>query len=265
MTTTRFLGHCQICEQEQKLHKGVLVHHGYKRPGWGEIVGDCYGVAFLPYEMSCELLKEYLPKVVSQLEGQHDFLTKLTSGQVTHLIEMRRIGFGGSRFETEEFVAGVTEPYLWARTIEHRISEVRYSIRQLEAEVSRIQRRITEWKLMPIRTIEEEQAAKRAAKVVRDAEREAKRQEKAAIEAAKKAKREALEAKRAAIIKDFADKFNAFAMNPDANRLAARELATQTNLKKNSWFYVRELKCDEALIALGLAKRETDNWVRYYF
>lgn len=42
--TTRYIGNCQICEGEQKLHDGRMVHHGYKRPGDGQIDGDCPGV-----------------------------------------------------------------------------------------------------------------------------------------------------------------------------------------------------------------------------
>jgi hypothetical protein len=41
---------CQVCERVQALTKdGVLVHHGYERPGHGWIVGDCFGVGHKPY------------------------------------------------------------------------------------------------------------------------------------------------------------------------------------------------------------------------
>ena len=41
---------CQVCERTQALTKdGVLVHHGYERPGHGWIVGDCFGVGHKPY------------------------------------------------------------------------------------------------------------------------------------------------------------------------------------------------------------------------
>ena len=50
---TRYLGNCQVCEGDQKLHHGRMVHHGYKRPGDGFIV--CPGVHQVPYEVSCDL------------------------------------------------------------------------------------------------------------------------------------------------------------------------------------------------------------------
>lgn len=40
---------CQVCEREQALKGGTLVHHGYTRPGCGFIVGDCFGVNHKPF------------------------------------------------------------------------------------------------------------------------------------------------------------------------------------------------------------------------
>lgn len=41
---------CQICERTQALDGGgCLGHHGYRRPGWGFITGDCTGAGHKPY------------------------------------------------------------------------------------------------------------------------------------------------------------------------------------------------------------------------
>jgi hypothetical protein len=46
---------CAFCWQVHAVDKSVLlVHHGYKRPGHGSIVGDCTGVGGLPWERSPE-------------------------------------------------------------------------------------------------------------------------------------------------------------------------------------------------------------------
>ena len=53
-TVTRYVGNCQICERDQKLTVDMkMVHHGYLRPGDGEIHGDCPCVGAEPYEVSC--------------------------------------------------------------------------------------------------------------------------------------------------------------------------------------------------------------------
>lgn len=51
---------CQICERTQAIDKaGLLGHHGYKRPGWGCIQGDCFGVKHKPYPET-DALEQYL-------------------------------------------------------------------------------------------------------------------------------------------------------------------------------------------------------------
>jgi hypothetical protein len=51
---------CQICERTQALDAaGCLGHHGYRRPGWGCIEGDCPGVGFRPYPAT-SALERYL-------------------------------------------------------------------------------------------------------------------------------------------------------------------------------------------------------------
>ena len=66
MKTTRYIGNCQICEGDQKLHVGRMVHHGYQRPGDGAIRGDCPGVGQVPYEVSCDLVKSYKGNVAKR-------------------------------------------------------------------------------------------------------------------------------------------------------------------------------------------------------
>jgi|CXWL01.1.fsa_nt_gi hypothetical protein len=46
---TKERAECQVCAKVQATHAGALVHHGYKRPGWGCIVGDCYGAGYAPF------------------------------------------------------------------------------------------------------------------------------------------------------------------------------------------------------------------------
>lgn len=58
---------CQICERNQALDTdGCLGHHGYKRPGWGFITGDCMGVGHKPYPAT-DALELYLTAVRSYI------------------------------------------------------------------------------------------------------------------------------------------------------------------------------------------------------
>lgn len=54
---------CQICERKQAIDgSGNLGHHGYRRPGWGCIEGDCMGVGYKPYPAT-DALELYLAAV----------------------------------------------------------------------------------------------------------------------------------------------------------------------------------------------------------
>lgn len=57
-------GTCQICFRSQKARSGLLVLHGYKRPGYGYIVGNCWGCGYAPFEVSCERTKQFLAEVL---------------------------------------------------------------------------------------------------------------------------------------------------------------------------------------------------------
>lgn len=57
-----FEGTCQICFRGQQTRDGLLVLHGYQRPGHGYVVGKCWGVAYAPFEVSCERTKEFIEK-----------------------------------------------------------------------------------------------------------------------------------------------------------------------------------------------------------
>jgi hypothetical protein len=73
---------CQACFNAQAVQHGTLVHHGYRRPGWGYIVGDCAGVHDLPFEVSCDLTRKYLTGVEERAAQTLTFLRKARAGKL---------------------------------------------------------------------------------------------------------------------------------------------------------------------------------------
>lgn len=74
---TRPRAECQICERDQATDAaGCLVHHGYKRPGWGCIVGDCMGVSHKPYPAT-DALEKYLAAVRAFIKRERAWLASL--------------------------------------------------------------------------------------------------------------------------------------------------------------------------------------------
>lgn len=55
----RFRGTCQVCGGAQVIDGGVLVLHGYNRPGYGYVVGRCPGVNEVPLQTSDALTTAY--------------------------------------------------------------------------------------------------------------------------------------------------------------------------------------------------------------
>ena len=73
---------CQICGCKQACDKdGTIGHHGYKRPGYGFIQGDCFGEGWAPYPKT-DALEAYLVRVECHIELcriARDNLPKVTS------------------------------------------------------------------------------------------------------------------------------------------------------------------------------------------
>lgn len=80
-------GTCQGCFGSYALTSDQhLVHHGYTRPGYGYIVGDCVGTGHEPYELSCETSKEWRQKIAEFfLPNQELHLAFLQSDECVEL------------------------------------------------------------------------------------------------------------------------------------------------------------------------------------
>ena len=266
-SATRYLGNCQLCERDQKLSGARMVHHGYIRPGHGSIEQDCPGVGHEPYETSCELIKEFKAGLERSLAGKRGYLAKLHSGEITHVLEFVEHRYGPP--EVRDYRAGVTAPDLFARAIRSAISKTEHEIKQGEQTVARFADRISGWRPLPVRTIEEEErrtAEMRAERAKLAADRRVAKQ---AEETRKKAKRKALEARRQAAKDDFAARFRALADGSEeaaAKSRAVHVLYSELRKKKYDFIWgLRDLGCEEACIRLGIARRRGDGSVDYDF
>lgn len=254
-TVTRYVGNCQICEGDQKLHMGKMVHHGYKRPGDGYILGDCSGVHQDPYEVSCEAIKAYKAGLERNLVSLQASLEKLLGGEVTHLSETHLESWK-NRMVVTDYHINVTSIHTWNEALAARVYRVRMDISYTDREIARCAKRIADWKLLPLRTVEEELAKDQAAKALRTAEVEAKRAARDAKRAAIDAKHTALEAARQVIREGFIAKFRALAdqeITEEVKRQAIA-LARETCKAKHKWLWIHDLGLEEVFVKLGLAE-----------
>lgn len=166
------LGTCPVCERAIRVRSGKMVHHGYQRPGHGEIVGDCFAVGLPPYEVSCVGTEKYRHVVGEKLLFCSGYLAKLRAGEIhslgydervpvpTTAERMRRHDPGWTHWrsrvtDTEQ------DPQLrirWQVTLAAALADTEGEVRRLTGEVERSDRLIREWKPGELREVEAEAA-----------------------------------------------------------------------------------------------------------
>jgi hypothetical protein len=136
-------GHCPVCLQNIKLSpQGRMVLHGYKRPGEGAgAVGKCFGVGYLPYELSDEGSKAYLDQVIlPSLTKSKEKLKELENPNLPSFVssgprKVRMISRG--------------DP-LWERLLEDEISRKKNEIFLINVELKRVEGLVAKWRVRPL-------------------------------------------------------------------------------------------------------------------
>lgn len=127
-----------------------MVHHGYQRPGIGYIVGDCHGVGFEPFEVSCEGTKSWLKQLQQVLSMRKTWLEDLdTRESIAVEVRAKRV-FRNGRFHTE-----IEKKTLnrgedgFDRAIADRRRDLEIEIKHLTADIATYTKKISEWKAQP--------------------------------------------------------------------------------------------------------------------
>jgi hypothetical protein len=285
---TRYIGNCQICEGDFKVvpaqikrveidgqtveqpMDGKMVHHGYKRPGHGYIVGDCWGVHNSPYEVSCDLIKAAIPNVKEDIRSMRERIGELERGKDHNGDDLDVIDElePGSRWRqpkiTKHKKSELSE-YDWQRVVEQRIWYFKSRIKMAEFTLKNFEERVRAWKPAWIRSIEEERAKKDVARKARATEAAERQKVKDDKRATIDAKNKASEEKKALLVAETIEKLRKLAAGPDPSKQKWRAWEIMSRLhKKVGWKYYqpKEWKIDQDLIALGVA-RYSGAYVQY--
>lgn len=132
-------GTCQICGHMQIIKKGLLVLHGYERPGRGYITGRCYGCSELPFEVSCDALKRWIGILGQMVAQREESLAGL--GARTEVLRAPTYRSGKSMLirKAEDAVA-------FANEIERIKRELESEIRGIESDIRMQNARLADWK-----------------------------------------------------------------------------------------------------------------------
>lgn len=265
---TRYIGKCPVCEGDYRLHKQLMVHHGYQRPGDGMIHGDCPGVGWPPYEISAEGTENYLQGVLSRIRNLGSALDRLQSGEVQEFRVLTNEYAVRRKHEAPNWkTLTPADGYEFKQVLKTRIYQTENELRYATQDGERCERLIQNWRPMPVRTLEEAQAVQDAGRAERAAEREAARQVRLDKERAKKAKQGAREQRerdfiarwREALLEE-ADKpvhagtrAGAVALWKKMNREAKKEVSSSGRFLMK---FVQQMGIDAQLIDLGLARMD---------
>lgn len=139
---------CPCCFRDILLDtQNKMVHHGYNRPGYGFIVGDCFGVGYEPFEVSKLGTEEYLAQAIRpSLDRAKSYLAELLGGNVT--------SFPSSKIERGVEVAIVvtkeTHPRDFERLLDRAIHATEGRISALTGMVKDLEEKIAKWAPKPL-------------------------------------------------------------------------------------------------------------------
>lgn len=142
-------GTCPCCFRNIKIkdrgaQPPLIVLHGYRRPGWGQIQGRCYGVNFPPFELSTEGTDHLIKILRDRVDNQSEFLSKLKAGQVKELYEPPRGNYD------KDLRKVTSEDPKWPRILSSRIEEVTRDVEKLKQDIALLQDLVAKWKLLPL-------------------------------------------------------------------------------------------------------------------
>lgn len=175
----RFLGFCPCCAKDFKIQEGVLVHHGYERPGDGRIHGDCFAVGMTPHETSPDTAKKYLAILRMHEAAAVAYLETLAS-QTTVTLKKQQYDAATYQYVMVPYrvVKAEVSEHKWAEVMERVTAQAESELRQVRSECNRVQLLVDTWEAKPLRTWEEDAAEKAAIKKARQIELEEERKQK---------------------------------------------------------------------------------------
>lgn len=195
--STRYVGTCPVCETRFKVRSGLLVHHGYKRPGDGYIVGDCFAVGMLPHEVSSATASAYRTSTTAHLEMLE--ASKVQIAEATELTYTHKpLALKGNSTVSVNVQKGDLTRYEVGNVVpsfdeiqKGLLTRLARQIGMAQDVIARMTKLIDTWTEQPLTTLEEETvrvtAEKKAQREAVKAERDAKK----AVQSARKAEREA--------------------------------------------------------------------------
>lgn len=142
---------CQVCGRKIKAKSGLIAHHGYQRRyGWQS--ASCDGARFVPYEVSCDRLKEvagWLERFIERKEQEYNAFIAERPAKLT-VMEDTTAYFKGREviYERPEVYNEYREnrPRTYECAYAQQRCEYERTIKYAKSDIAIMRRRIQEWK-----------------------------------------------------------------------------------------------------------------------
>lgn len=132
-------GSCSACFRNIKLKNGIVVLHGYERPGWGSVEGKCFGCYYPPFELSPKGTEALIVELTKTNERNKEDLRQLKDGEITEIPagpHTRRI------FTPKD--------YNWKDILASAVRNAQQKVNDLDADIRMAQNLVKNWKLRPL-------------------------------------------------------------------------------------------------------------------
>lgn len=142
---------CQICGRPIKASKGLIAHHGYKRPGCGWQTASCAGARYLPYEVGRDRIPEVIKGIQQWAQDTQATLAAFLKTPPPELIYIRKSGWSQKEIILQkpadfQFDTCRSFGFLdYATIYRQRVREMEQGIQFAEQDILRLQKRYDNW------------------------------------------------------------------------------------------------------------------------
>jgi hypothetical protein len=138
-------GTCAVCFRNIKLvqrgEEQLMALHGYNRPGYGYVVGRCWGGDHQPYELSCTATKRILEAANEKLAGVMTYLKNLSSPDLDKFNEKEwRLG-------AEPKIVSRNMNTLWDYLLGQHVKETEHEVKKVKSERDLYKWLVEHWEL----------------------------------------------------------------------------------------------------------------------
>jgi len=138
---------CQICGRPIKASKGIIAHHGYRRPDYGWQTASCMGARHLPYEKSCDAIPSAITYMERYIENTKQSLKNHRENPPESLV-IKMYGREDKRcdrpvdFNPEKSYRPYTYESMW-HSMEYAMTT---SLRSSKLQLEYLKTRLSNWK-----------------------------------------------------------------------------------------------------------------------